>query len=610
MSFDWNKLIELKAGDQASLLSALADAGCEVHGPKKIRCGFHDDNNPSGNLYEKDGHWRYKCHSCGWIGDWFDVVAESRGLNRNEVIKQFVQDQNGPNAITPKPTPAKKKEVKTYASPRDVYNWLKTRCEKVKPYRYIDPATGKDDLIVFRCEPALDGKKRKGFVQCTPYGDGFALRGVEGKLPLYSRRDIAELDDIIVCEGEKAAQALIDIGLCATTAPGGAGKDAADVDWSPLQDKTVYLWPDNDEAGVAWMGKVEAALEHIAETVITLPAGVFDLPEKSDAYDAIAYFKREGVTEDAMRRAILCELADAQPSRPSDLVGEFIEDQIAGRFRAVPFEFDLMSNMTKAMLPGTVTVLCGDPNDGKSFLLLQSADYWLNKEDVRVAIYELEDDKRYHLMRSLAQTAGDSHLLDDRWVQANPDDARGKHQQFAGRLDKLGRSMWDAPDRLVKLEELTGWVRERCQEGYRIIAIDPITATSTGDNRFQDDLDFVISIKILARQYEVSVVLITHPKKGRKQAFGLDELAGGAAYSRFTHTVLWIKRHDQPEEADVWEYNLSGLFHRKQVTMNRTIHLSKVRNGPGAGKSLAYYFDPKTLRFSELGDIVKKEGAA
>lgn len=610
---DWKNLIALKAGDQKALFEALTNAGGRVIKPNSIVCCFHDDTNPSGWVYEKDGHWRFKCGACGWCGDWFDVVAESRGLHRSEVIKQFVNDVKPaePGKIKQRQSmPKEEKQVKTYPHPKAIYEWLKTRCDRVKPYRYIDPETKQDDLVVFRCEPSLDGQKRKGFIQCTPYKGEWALRGVEGKLPLYNRTGIATTDQVVVCEGEKAATALIGIGICATTAPGGAGKDAADVDWSPLEGKEVYLWPDNDEPGITYMQRVAEELERVAGSTTTMKKGVFDLPEKGDAFDAVEYLRGQGASDRTICEAILCEMADAQPMNPSEEVAKHIEDQIAGRFRSVPFEWPIVSSSTKAMTPGTVTVICGDPGDGKSFLLLQAANYWLETEKEKVAIYELEDDRRFHLSRVLAQRSGNNEMLDDEWVVENPDEARENYAMHADGLDRLGRCIWDSPDSVVELSALSEWVRERCEDGCRIIAIDPITMTTTSERRFEDDLEFVVKVKILARQHQVSIILITHPKKGHGKAVGLDELAGGAAYSRFVHTVLWIKRHDQPEEEEVWEVDMLGFRRRMTVTKNRTIHLSKVRNGPGAGTSLAYYFDHKTLRFNELGSIVPDKDRA
>lgn len=603
MSIDFNQLVSLKTNDQQALLDAVAGAGGTVIKPNLIRCCWHDDNKPSAGTYCKDGHWRYKCHSCGWVGDWFDIVAESRGLHRNEVIKQFVNDKEVKPGMN-KPAPQaqaqpQEKEVKTWPSPRQILDWLKTRCEKVKPYRYINPESGKDDLVVFRCEPALDGS-RKGFVQATPYNGGFALRGVEGKLPLYNRKGLAESRNAVIAEGEKAADALIGVGICATTAPGGAGKNAADVDWSPLAGKVVYLWPDNDKPGRAWMDRVADEICRIAGAVYMIDPLAFELPEKGDAFDVVASLKANGCEAETIKNAIISELADARSMNPSDEVRQHLQDQIDGKYRAVKTGFELLDTFSKALLPGKVTVICGDPGDGKSFLLLQMAQNWVAAGE-RVAIYELEDDRVFHLSRVLAQAEQDNRMLDDEWVKDHPDEALEIEAKHADHINRMGRSMWDAPDKVIELSSLVEWVHDRCKEGCRVIAVDPITMTTTSERRFEDDLDFVVRVKLLARQYSASIVLITHPKKGHGKGTGMDDMAGGTAYSRFTHTVIWIKRYESRKEVKTSRRDMMGFKQVDTAMANREILLCKARNGSGAGTKLTFDFEHSKLRFFELG---------
>ena len=82
--------IETLKHDQAALLTALTDAGAHVVTPKKIRCPFHDDQNPSAGVYDaEDGSgWKYKCHGCEFGGDVFDVQAKARGVGVAEVMRE------------------------------------------------------------------------------------------------------------------------------------------------------------------------------------------------------------------------------------------------------------------------------------------------------------------------------------------------------------------------------------------------------------------------------------------------------------------------------------------------------------------------------------------
>lgn len=88
-------------------------------------------------------------------------------------------------------------------------------------------------------------------------------KSVSAPRPLYNLDKLIARPDVpvVVCEGEKSADAasLIFSKSVTTTSPGGA--HAADkADWSKLQGRKVLLWPDDDAPGLTYAAKVGAAL--------------------------------------------------------------------------------------------------------------------------------------------------------------------------------------------------------------------------------------------------------------------------------------------------------------------------------------------------------------
>src|SRR5215210_3844798 len=86
-------------------------------------------------------------------------------------------------------------------------------------------------------------------------------------LPLYGSQLVQDwhTDDlVIITEGEKAAQALLDAGLLALGTVTGAsstpGQEALDV----LRDCRVCLWPDNDGPGRNHMERIAGRLDGVA----------------------------------------------------------------------------------------------------------------------------------------------------------------------------------------------------------------------------------------------------------------------------------------------------------------------------------------------------------
>src|SRR5262249_14447515 len=88
---------------------------------------------------------------------------------------------------------------------------------------------------------------------------------------------------IFIAEGEKDTETLIDLGLVATTNPGGAGKWNADLNQWFAGKRRVVILEDNDAAGRAHVRKVAQHLHEIVDEVriLRLP----NLPEHGDVTD-------------------------------------------------------------------------------------------------------------------------------------------------------------------------------------------------------------------------------------------------------------------------------------------------------------------------------------
>jgi hypothetical protein len=111
--------------------------------------------------------------------------------------------------------------------------------------------------------------------------------------------------------------------------------------------------------------------------------------------------------------------------------------------------------------------------------------------------------------------------------------------------------------------------------------------------------------KGIMQNYGASLILCTHPKLGTKgggRSNSLDSISGGSAYPRFSHTVLWLVHHKDPKTARVNFHGTPTSFR-----YNRSLRISKARNGAGAKAEIAYMFSGKTLCFEEGGRIIKDE---
>jgi hypothetical protein len=461
-------------------------------------------------------------------------------------------------------------------------------------------------MIVLRIEKP--GEK-KTFLQASPTEGGVILKAPPKPWPIYNRTRVRGAEEVLVGEGEKVVHALTEAGFTATTSPGGAGK-AALADWSMLAGKRVYLWPDNDapdpkthqRAGIDHMRDVAAILEKLEPPpqMFWIDPDELGLPVKGDA---VEYIEALGpATKDEKHLAIAAVLDSARPMGPAAGVGDRLQAMIDGRYEAIDLPWRVLGHLTMALLPATVTVLCGSAGSSKSLQMMQAALYWY-LAGRRVALYELEEDRDYHLMRALAILDGNAQLLNPAWVKANGPEALAAHERHRAILDDFGRRVFAAPDEQLTLTQLAQWVDQQASAGAEIIIIDPSTAAVAEEKPWVADLKFLMQVKTSLRRTGARLILVTHPKKGAggNRLAGLDDLAGGAAWSRFSQTVLRLEAMEEPKR-----FTVKAAMGEAELEANRIVSIYKARNGRGTGCKVAMHFDGQGLSLKELGMIVKK----
>lgn len=109
-------------------------------------------------------------------------------------------------------------------------------------------------------------------------------RFTSGK-PLYRLPEILNNHDAVVwiTEGEWCADHLAKLGLIATTS--GGVDSVAKTDWSPLANRQVVIWPDNDEAGMRYAHEIASQLQSLKCNIKRVDIGKMNLPLKGDCVD-------------------------------------------------------------------------------------------------------------------------------------------------------------------------------------------------------------------------------------------------------------------------------------------------------------------------------------
>jgi len=318
---------------------------------------------------ERAGLWHD--FATGEGGDIFALWKAARGCVSFRDTLQDAAEYTGAAANTPRRTPTRKQ-------PRGGEAWGAPS----NTWRYTD-ATGKLIATIDRFDWVENGEPRKVF---RPWDVAQKKYTHPETRPLYNLPNIASAPEIIVVEGEKAADALIAQNIDATTAMGGANAPLEKTDWTPLRGRKVVIWPDNDDAGRAYADKLKTHLEAqgaLAVSVLNVPT---TRPPKWDAADA------EGEDLGAIIRDMRAPAAQSAATFAID----FWDDVDLASIPRVEYVYN------RFYAKGYTSVTAAPPKVGKSLLgLIEAVDMASGKglltgmpqAPQRVYYYNAEDDQ-------------------------------------------------------------------------------------------------------------------------------------------------------------------------------------------------------------------------
>ncbi|UJQ21371.1 AAA family ATPase [Wolbachia endosymbiont of Delia radicum] len=208
--------------------------------------------------------------------------------------------------------------------------------------------------------------------------------------PLYNIPGIMKSDKVILVEGEKCADALIEQGMTATTAMLGANAPIEKTDWSPLKGKHVIIWPDNDEPGKQYAEKVVKKLTFLGVLSLTLLEIPENKPKGWDAADSVqTNIDISEFIESNSRKVIVKQLLNIQEWSVERFIGPVPEQKF----------------LVEGLFPlGVTSILAAMGDTGKGMLLLDLALKVASRKDQpcgfgplvteygSVVIFSAEDD--------------------------------------------------------------------------------------------------------------------------------------------------------------------------------------------------------------------------
>jgi hypothetical protein len=137
-------------------------------------------------------------------------------------------------------------------------------------------------------------------------------------LPLYGIERLSGSATVVIVEGEKAAEALLAIGVEAVGTVTGASGTPGAIPLAELTGRRVRVWPDNDDVGRKHMQRIVERLVGIAASV-----SIIDWPDAPEHGDAADFLAAGGNREDV--EALIdgaCPLPDTTGPGPDLTEGE------------------------------------------------------------------------------------------------------------------------------------------------------------------------------------------------------------------------------------------------------------------------------------------------
>jgi len=508
-----------------SILSKLPDVKRNGNG-WMARCPAHDDGRASLSVaVGDDGRALVHCHA----GCTPEAIVSAMGLRLADLMP--CHDRRpcpSPRAATTtkKSGRRRKNDPTVYATAQDAIGELERKHGTHSAAWTYHDAAGEVVGMIVRWDTAGD----KDIRPVSKSAKGWIVGGMPEPRPLYRLPELLASPDerVYVCEGEKATDAAVSIGLLATTSPHGC-ESAKTADWGPLAGRDVVILPDNDAAGQGYVQDVMSILLKLDPATTVKVVELPDLPPKGDIYDWVE--AHDATEPDALRAQVEQLVGAASPIDASEVLGGPILTCLA----------DVKPVEVRWLWPGRVplgriTLLVGRPGEGKSLLTTYMASRvttgspWADGTVCpkgSVVLISAEDDPADTIRPRL-----DAHYADV------------KHVHLLSMVRKIGTDgqpqdvMFTLGD-LVSLEAALG----RCPD-CKLIVIDPIGSflgVKTDAHRDNEVRGVLAPLAKLAEKHGVAVVVVAHR---RKSAGGFaDDLAlGSRAFTGIARAVWHLTR--------------------------------------------------------------------
>lgn len=478
-----------------------------------VRCPAHEDRKASLSVSEgDDGTALVKCHA----GCDTAAILAAVGMKLADLFPA-------------KPEPGSPRTSKTneriFTTAEEALAELERQHGKRSALWTYHNAQGEPVGMVVRWNKAA-GKDIRPIAQ---HAFGWRIGAMPDPRPLYELPDLALAHRVLVCEGEKTADAARSLGFASTTSAGGS-QAATKTDWRPLAGKEVWILPDNDAAGRKYAETVATILAKLTPAPVVRMVELPNLPEAGDIADWIEG-RGDAAEPDTMRAELeaLAIAATAYTPAKAPEPGPVLMCMADVAPRPVSW-------LWPGRVPlGRITLLVGRPGEGKSFLTIDAVSRvstgtpWPDGSacpNGSVILISAEDDPADTIRPRL-----DAHYADVRRVHL---------LSAVRRVDDKGIF-----DKMITLADVDAIEAALLRvSDCKLIVVDPIGSFLGGQTDAHRDNEVrgvLAPIAALAEKFGPAVLVVAHRRKSAGST--ADDLAlGSRAFTGIARAVWHLAR--------------------------------------------------------------------
>jgi len=255
-----------------------------------------------------------------------------------------------------------------------------------------------------------------------------------------------------------------------------------------------------------------------------------------------------------------------------------------------------LDRLSGGIRPSEVTLITGFSGHGKSTLSDQFAMSAMNQEQ-KSCIYSGEMGRREHNTNLILQAAGKDHIEMRTHPQSKAEWPVVTDPALKDRIDEAFRKyavFVDHENLPYGSDAMFNIFRYHAETGSKLFLVDNMMALTSSigskvENIYDRQRIIIEKLTHFAKQYEVSVLLVVHPKKTYGEIQTFNDISGTVDIAGWAHNIFALHKVDVKEREKRKSENKPAIDARLKTL--------KSRSRP-TDEQVELVFDPKGLRFS------------